>query len=129
MEEVADLGVFEACDERLSRLSDALGPYLREAGSRITGRTNLMVRQTFSGPEEEAVFQALEEPGGKDREMPAGSRSGGAWELRFMSLVQRRRVCMMHFIGPRESKLRLLPRDGRPPIELVVGHLGCASLR
>ena len=43
-----------------------------------------------------------------------------ASNLRFMSLVQRRRVCMMHFIGPRESKLRLLPRDGRPAIELQV---------
>ena len=33
-----------------------------------------MVRQTFSGPEEEKVFEAAEEVGGKDREMPPDNK-------------------------------------------------------
>ena len=45
--------VFEEEDMRLTRLGDSISSVLRkELGSRITGRTNLMVRQTFENQEE-----------------------------------------------------------------------------
>ena len=46
-----------------------------------------------------------EEPGSGERET-------------FMSLVKRRRVCMMHFLGPRTGTLKLLPRADRPEITI-----------
>ncbi|CAK9036454.1 unnamed protein product [Durusdinium trenchii] len=98
--------IFQDEDTRLTRLMDGITPVLRsELGSRITGRTNLMVRQTFSTVEEEKAFQATEEPGSGERET-------------FMSLVKRRRVCMMHFLGPRTGTLKLLPRADRPEITI-----------
>ncbi|CAK9026489.1 Uncharacterized protein SCF082_LOCUS17533 [Durusdinium trenchii] len=97
--------IFQDEDTRLTRLMDGITPVLRsELGSRITGRTNLMVRQTFSTVEEEKAFQATE-PGSGERET-------------FMSLVKRRRVCMMHFLGPRTGTLKLLPRADRPEITI-----------
>ena len=40
--------IFEDEDTRLTRLGDSISTSLRnELGNRITGRTNLMVRQTF----------------------------------------------------------------------------------
>ena len=47
--------VFEEEDARLTRLGDSISSVLRkELGSRITGRTNLMVRQTFENQQEAA---------------------------------------------------------------------------
>ena len=47
--------VFEEEDTRLTRLGDSISSVLRkELGSRITGRTNLMVRQTFENQQEAA---------------------------------------------------------------------------
>lgn len=91
--------VFEEEDTRLTRLGDSISSVLRkELGSRITGRTNLMVRQTFENQQEEASYQATQEPGSAERET-------------FISLVKRRRVCMMHFLGPKTGTLKLIPHQ------------------
>ena len=101
-EECSDeaMRIFSDADTRLTRLGDSISTALREKlGTRITGRTNLMVRQTFSSAEEEASCQPVDYPGSQEREM-------------FMSLVKRRRVCVMHFLGPRTSELKLISRQG-----------------
>ena len=54
--------IFEDEDTRLTKLGDGISSFLKdELGSRITGRTNLMVRQTFSSEEEEKSFRATED--------------------------------------------------------------------
>eukprot|EP00913_Durusdinium_trenchii_P012315 g11560.t1 len=55
--------------------------------------------------ESRALNLRSEEPGSGERET-------------FMSLVKRRRVCMMHFLGPRTGTLKLLPRADRPEITI-----------
>ena len=98
--------IFSDSDTRLTRLGDSISTALREKlGTRITGRTNLMVRQTFSSSEEELSCQPVDHPGSTEREM-------------FMSLMKRRRVCVMHFLGPRTSKLKLISREGGPDLEI-----------
>ena len=98
--------IFSDADTRLTRLGDSVSVALREKlGTRITGRTNLMVRQSFSNSEEEAKSQPVDHPGSSEREM-------------FMSLVKRRRVCVMHFLGPRTGKLRLISRHGGQEVEI-----------
>lgn len=99
--------IFSDADTRLTRLGDSVSVALREKlGTRITGRTNLMVRQSFSNSEEEeAKCQPVDHPGSSEREM-------------FMSLVKRRRVCVMHFLGPRTGKLRLISRHGGQEVEI-----------
>eukprot|EP00439_Symbiodinium_sp_Y106_P051354 s1906_g6.t2 len=98
--------IFSDADTRLTRLGDSVSVALREKlGTRITGRTNLMVRQTFSNSDEEANCKPVDHPGSSEREM-------------FMSLVKRRRVCVMHFLGPRTGKLKLISRHGGQEVEI-----------
>jgi len=86
-------------DTRLTRLGDSISPLLRDRlGIRITGRTNLMVRKSFRDSEEEAMCR------------PEAQATEGERES-FISLVKRRRVCLMHFLGPLTGKLVLIPRD------------------
>ena len=111
-EECSDevMRVFSEVDTRLTRLGDSISTSLREKlGTRLTGRTNLMIRQTFSNTEEEARCQPIDSPGSSEREM-------------FMSLMKRRRVCIMHFLGPRTGKLKLISREGGPDIDIEALH-------
>ena len=102
--------IFEDEDTRLTRLGDSISTSLRnELGNRITGRTNLMVRQTFRDQHEESAYCASE-PTGEDRE-------------EFMRLMKRRRVCMMHFLGPETGTLKLIPhpsKSSRPAMEIDI---------
>ncbi|CAJ1380077.1 unnamed protein product [Effrenium voratum] len=102
---------FEDEDTRLTRLGDAISSKLKaQLGMRITGRTNLMVRQTFADAEEESCFKAGV-PSSADRQQ-------------MMTLVKRRRLCMMHFLGPRTGTLRLIPKTGEEiRIEAAPGKL------
>mmetsp|Transcript_31908 Transcript_31908/g.51301 ORF Transcript_31908/g.51301 Transcript_31908/m.51301 type:complete len:960 (+) Transcript_31908:33-2912(+) len=92
------LGSLGSQDVRFTKIQNALAPLLKEGlGMRLTGRTNLMVRQSFADEQEEAAY-------------PAAASASDAERESFMSLVKRRRVCIMHFLGPLTGKLTLNPR-------------------
>nr|AQS99269.1 type I polyketide synthase [Gambierdiscus polynesiensis] len=87
-----------AQDNMFAGLCATLSPYLEDSlGIHIASRTNLMVRMTFQDEEEEAEFPSPGEPTNAERE-------------NFVSLMKRKRVCIMQFLGPFTGKLTLLPK-------------------
>jgi polyketide synthase-associated protein len=93
-------------DRYMSEVSDALETFLwEELGVRYECRTNLLVRQTFKDDEEELTFSA-HDPDNDDRE-------------RLMGLMKRRRVCVIHFLGPETGTLTLIHKDTGEEIDLV----------
>jgi len=85
-------------DQRMGSLCAALSQNLEEQlGIRVTSRTNLMVRQTFVDDDEEVAFPSPAQPTDAERES-------------FLSLMKRRRVCVMQFLGPLAGNLALIPK-------------------
>merc|ERR1719247_3438304 len=90
----------------MSYVSDSLQSSLLEMlGIRYESRTNLLVRQTFKDDEEELDYVAPE-PSNDERE-------------RFMGLMKRKRLCVMHFLGPEKGLLTLIPKDGGDEVDIV----------
>jgi len=82
-------------DESMGTMCGALTPYLEDIlGIRVTSRTNLLVRQTFANDDDESDYPPPGEPTNSERET-------------FLSLIKRRRVSMMHFLGPLTGALTL----------------------
>lgn len=98
-----------AQDHQMGALCAALSSSLEEElGIRITSRTNLLVRQTFVDDNEEAEHPSPGQPTDAERES-------------FLSLMKRKRVCVMQFLGPLTGSLRLLPKgEGEAPEEVDI---------
>lgn len=93
-------------DEYMSSLFDILQSSMQETlGVRYEARTNLLVRQTFKDDEEERQFSASE-PKNEERES-------------FMGLMKRKRVCLMHFLGPETGYLSLSCKTSGQEVEIV----------
>jgi polyketide synthase-associated protein len=92
---------FAQQDADIDATFNALAPYLEDdLGIRVTSRTNLMVRQTFKDEDEEIDFPWPTEPTAAER-------------FSFLSLMKRKKACMMHFLGPLTGSLTLIPKgDG-----------------
>jgi len=98
-----------ARDGAFGRLCGALTPQLEEClGIRITSRTNLLARMTFEDDDEEADFPSPAEPTSAERE-------------NFMSLMKRKRLCLMHFLGPLTGRLTLAAKGEGEEVEIEAG--------
>mmetsp|Transcript_65865 Transcript_65865/g.140935 ORF Transcript_65865/g.140935 Transcript_65865/m.140935 type:complete len:945 (+) Transcript_65865:73-2907(+) len=98
---------YKVQDGAMGDLYATLAPELESRfGMRITSRTNLMVRQTFVDDDEAADYIAMGEPTNAERE-------------NFLTLMKRKRVCMMQFLGPLTSTLTLIPKKGSTGVEEV----------
>mmetsp|Transcript_85783 Transcript_85783/g.199386 ORF Transcript_85783/g.199386 Transcript_85783/m.199386 type:complete len:956 (-) Transcript_85783:192-3059(-) len=87
-----------AQDNIFGRLCTSLSPHLEDSlGIHVSSRTNLMVRKTFADDDDEADFPSPGEPTNAERE-------------NFMSLMKRKRVCIIQFLGPFTGKLALIPK-------------------
>lgn len=94
-----------AQDRQLGSLCTALTAGLEvELGIRVTSRTNMMVRQTFADDEDEAAF-------------PAPASTTDAEKESFLSLMKRKRVCAMQFLGPLTGRLVLIPKGDEEDAE------------
>lgn len=90
----------ETQDSSFSSLFGQLQPLLKERlDLRVTSRTNLLLRQTFADADEEAAYPAPSLPSNSECET-------------MLSLLKRRRVCVMSFVGPRTGRLVLSPTEG-----------------
>eukprot|EP00403_Amphidinium_massartii_P017302 CAMPEP_0178421644 /NCGR_PEP_ID=MMETSP0689_2-20121128/26753_1 /TAXON_ID=160604 /ORGANISM="Amphidinium massartii, Strain CS-259" /LENGTH=914 /DNA_ID=CAMNT_0020043161 /DNA_START=31 /DNA_END=2772 /DNA_ORIENTATION=+ len=86
-------------DNLMSDLFQSVAKDLEMAfGIRTSSRTNLLVRQTFADPTDEALYTSVSEPRNSER-------------LAFMSLIRRRRACVMQFLGPSKGQLVLIPKE------------------
>jgi len=91
-----------AQDQNISILSQLLQPYMQDNfGFDIYSRTSLMLRMPFAGLEDEAKYPAPIAPA---KEMDA-----------FMSTMGRKRMCVLHFLGPASGELTLLPKFEEVP--------------
>ncbi|CAK0839000.1 unnamed protein product [Prorocentrum cordatum] len=100
-----------AAEARFDELLELLAPLLDEhLGIRVASRSELLVRQTFVDAEEEARYPSRAELNGEER-------------VYFRTLLKRRRVCLLHFLGPAAGSLTLIPRDAGGAGELEIQAL------
>jgi len=86
-----------AQDQGYTLFSQFLQPHVHEHfGFSIYSRTNLLLRLSFSNPADEAKYLAP----------PAQSKEADA----FLAIMSRKRLCLLHFLGPAVGELRLIPR-------------------
>jgi polyketide synthase-associated protein len=95
--EIVLTSALPACDDAMSTLSELLTPCMKEAfGFEIYSRTNLMLRLSFSGLEDEAKYLPP---------LPVG-RDADA----FLMLMGRKKVGVLQYMGPGSAELTLLPK-------------------
>mmetsp|Transcript_16377 Transcript_16377/g.46760 ORF Transcript_16377/g.46760 Transcript_16377/m.46760 type:complete len:949 (-) Transcript_16377:148-2994(-) len=99
---------FAVEDSSMGALCGSLMPYLHEnLGITVTSRTNLMVRQTFASTMDEIDNRPQSEPSNAEKES-------------FMGLMNRKRVCLMQFLGPLTGELTLIPKGDADAEEIEI---------
>nr|AQS99216.1 type I polyketide synthase [Gambierdiscus polynesiensis] len=86
-----------AQDQSYTLFSQLLQPHVLEHfGFNIYSRTNLLLRLSFSSTADEAKYVP---PAAQSKEADA-----------FLAMMSRKRLCLLHFLGPAAGELRLIPR-------------------